>query len=175
MQAMKLGSAKEVVGVDLDENPLEVAKENANLNQVRAKFVQSDAFNYMRDMIRTGRKFDVVVLDPPKLIRNRAEIEEGTRRHFDLNRLAMRLVAPGGLLLSCTCSGLLQESEFMRLLCSAARQAGPEITPATAEKKARHAAREMKIIARTGAAPCHPVGGNDPETDYLNAAWMILE
>lgn len=175
VQAMKLGSAKEVVGVDLDENPLEVAKENANLNQVRAKFVQSDAFNYMRDMIRTGRKFDVVVLDPPKLIRNRAEIEEGTRRHFDLNRLAMRLVAPGGLLLSCTCSGLLQESEFMRLLCSAARQAGPEITPATAEKKARHAAREMKIIARTGAAPCHPVGGNDPETDYLNAAWMILE
>lgn len=175
VQAMKLGRAKEAVGVDLDESPLEVAKENANLNQVRAKFVQSDAFNYMRDLIRTGRKFDVVVLDPPKLIRNRLEIDEGTRRHFDLNRLAMRLVSPGGLLLSCTCSGLLQESEFMRLLCSAARQAGPEITPATADRKARHAAREMKIIARTGAASCHPVGGNDPETDYLNAAWMILE
>jgi 23S rRNA (cytosine1962-C5)-methyltransferase len=174
VQAMTLGRAKEVVGVDLDEAPLQVAKENANLNQVRARFVQSDAFNYMRDMLQAGRQFDVVVLDPPKLIRNRSEIEDGTRKHFDLNRLAMRLVRPGGLLLSCTCSGLLQETEFIKLLCSAARQAGPEVSPATAERSARHAPRDMQFLARTGAAPCHPVGGNDPETDYLNAAWMVL-
>lgn len=174
VQAMKLGGAKDVVGVDLDEAPLQVAKENANLNQVRARFVQSDAFNYMRDMLQAGRQFDVVVLDPPKLIRNRSEIEEGTRKHFDLNRLAMRLVRPGGLLLSCTCSGLLQETEFVRLLSSAARQAGPQVAPATADRSARHASREMQFIARTGAACCHPVGSNDPETDYLNAAWMVL-
>ena len=174
IQAMKLGKAKEVIGVDLDETPLKVAKENANLNQVRAKFVQSDAFNYMRDMINAARQFDVVILDPPKLIRSRMELDEGTRKHFDLNRLAMRLVKPGGMMLSCTCSGLLQETDFMKLLCSAARQAGPEISPARDGKGARHAARDMQIIARTGAAPCHPVGGNAPETDYLNAAWMVF-
>ncbi|MEZ6125664.1 MAG: class I SAM-dependent rRNA methyltransferase [Planctomycetaceae bacterium] len=175
VQAMALGKAKEVIGVDLDDAPLQVAKDNANLNQVRARFVQSDAFNYMRDMISTGRQFDVVVLDPPKLIRTRAEIEEGTRKHFDLNRLAMRLVKPGGLLLSCTCAGLLPESEFLNLLCSAARQAGEEVSPATSERAARHAARDMQIIARTGAAPCHPIGGNHSETEYLKAVWMVLQ
>lgn len=174
VQAMKLGKAKEATGVDLDESPLKVAAENAKLNQVRARFVQSDAFNYMRDMIRADRQFDVVVLDPPKLIRSRVEIEEGTRRHFDLNRLAMRLVKPGGLLLSCTCSGLLSEPEFLKLLCAAARQAGPETERARDGRGARHAPREMQIINRTGAAPCHPVGSNNPETDYLNAAWMVL-
>lgn len=174
IQAMKLGQAKEVTGVDLDEAPLAVAKENANLNQVRARFVQSDAFNYMRDMLNAGRQFDVVILDPPKLIRTRMEIEEGTRKHFDLNRLAMRLVKPGGVLLSCTCAGLLSDFEFQKLLCSAARQAGKEITPAMDGKAARHAARDMQIIAKTGAAPCHPVGGNNPETEYLKAAWMVL-
>ena len=107
VQAMKLGKAKEVTGVDLDETPLQLAKENANLNQVRAKFVQADAFAYMREMLSNGRQYDVVILDPPKLIRTRTEIEEGTKKHFALNRLAMRLVKPGGLLLTCTCAGLL--------------------------------------------------------------------
>lgn len=174
IQALKLGEAKEAIGVDLDEEPLAIAKQNANLNQVRARFVQSDAFNYMRDMIAANRQFDVVVLDPPKLIRTRAEIEEGTRKHLDLNRLAMRLVKPGGVLLTCTCAGLLPEREFMSLVCAAARQSGREITPATAEKGARHAARPMQILAKSGAASCHPIGGNCPETEYLKAAWLTL-
>lgn len=174
VQAAKLGNAAEVTGVDLDEEPLKVARENAGLNQVRARFVQSDAFNYMRDMLAVGRQFDVVVLDPPKLIRSRSEIEEGTRKHFDLNRLAMRLVRPGGLLLSCTCAGLLPEQEFVNLLINAARQGGEEISAATADKAARHASRPMQIIARSGAAPCHPVGSSCPETEYLKAVWMVL-
>ena len=86
------------------------------------RFVQADAFLYMREMLQQNRQFDVVVLDPPKLIRARDEIEEGTRKHFDLNRLAMRLVKPGGLLLSCTCSGLLKEADFLAI-CRAARRA----------------------------------------------------
>ena len=84
---------------------MRLARENANLNQVRIRFVQADAFTYMREMIAQGRQYDVVVLDPPKLVRRRAELEEGTRKHFDLNRLAMRLVRPGGLMLSCCCWG----------------------------------------------------------------------
>ena len=62
------------------------------MNQARVRFVQADAFSYMREMLQQDRQYDVVVLDPPKLIRGRAELEEGTRKHFDLNRLAMRLV-----------------------------------------------------------------------------------
>jgi 23S rRNA (cytosine1962-C5)-methyltransferase len=174
VQAKKLGNAAEVTGVDLDEDPLQLARDNANLNQVRVRFVQSDVFIYMREMLQQGRQYDVVVLDPPKLIRNRAELEEGTRKHFDLNRLAMRLVRPGGVLLSCCCSGLLQEADFLRLLCSASYQAGPVTEAATAERTERHASRPMQILARTGAAADHPVAAGVPESEYLKAVWMRL-
>jgi 23S rRNA (cytosine1962-C5)-methyltransferase len=174
IQAKKLGGATDVIGVDLDADPLELAKENANLNQVRIKFAQADAFAYIRDMFATGRTFDVVVLDPPKLIRSRAELEEGARKHFDLNRLAMRLVAPGGIMLSCTCAGLLSHDEFLRMIYASARQAGREIAPATEERGARHAARQVQILAKAGAAADHPVATNCPETEYLQAVFMRL-
>lgn len=174
IQAKKLGGAKEVTGVDLDEAPLALAKENANLNQVRVKFAQADAFAYIRDMAAGGRTFDVVILDPPKLIRSRAELEEGARKHFDLNRLAMRLVAPGGMMLSCTCAGLLSHEEFVRMIYAAARQAGSETAPATAERGAWHAPRQVQILAKTGAAADHPVATNCPESEYLQAVWMRL-
>ncbi|HEY6565309.1 MAG TPA: class I SAM-dependent rRNA methyltransferase, partial [Pirellulaceae bacterium] len=83
LQAKRLGEAAEVTGVDLDEVPLQLARENAALNRVQIRFVRADIFPFMRDALRAGRKYDVVVLDPPKLIRNRQELEEGTRAHFD--------------------------------------------------------------------------------------------
>jgi 23S rRNA (cytosine1962-C5)-methyltransferase len=126
----------------------------------------------MRDMLAGGRRFDVVILDPPKLIRTRAELEEGTRKHFDLNRLAMRLVAPGGLMLTRTCAGLLTHDEFLRLVYASARQAGEQISPATDQQYARHAPRHVQILAKTGAAADHPVAANCPETQYLQAVLM---
>lgn len=166
IQAKKLGGAKDVIGVDLDEAPLKVARDNANLNQIRAKFIQADAFAYMRDMMTNHRQFGVVVLDPPKLIRSRAEIEEGTRKHYALNRLAMQLVAPGGMFLTCTCAGLLPSNEFQRLIMAAARHASSD-DRATARR-----GREIQILARTGAAPDHPISGSCPQTEYLQAFWI---
>jgi len=174
IQAMRLGGAKEAIGVDLDAEPLALAKENANLNQVRVRFTQADAFAYIRDMAAGGRQFDVVVLDPPKLVRSRAELEEGARKHFDLNRLAMRLVAPGGLMVTCTCAGLITSDEFLRMIYASARQAGPEVSPATADRGARHAARHVQILAKTGAAADHPIATNCPEGEYLQAVWLRL-
>lgn len=164
VQAARLGQAEQVTGVDLDHVPLALARENANLNQVRVKFVQADAFAYMREMVGQGRTYDVVVLDPPKLIRTRAEVEEGTRKHFALNALAMQLVAPGGLLLTCTCAGLLSQDEFTRLVVAASRRVE------TLEGQGR----DLQIIARSGAAPDHAVLGNCLETEYLKAIWAIV-
>lgn len=172
VQAMRLGNAAEVTGVDLDEEPLRLARENANLNHVRVNFVQADVFAYMRDMLRNGRQYDVVVLDPPKLITSRAEVEEGTRKHFDLNRLAMQLVKPGGVLLSCSCAGLLPEAEFLRLLYAAARQAGPPSASSSPEAPPRRSPRLLQVLAKTGAAADHPVASNCPEGEYLKAVWM---
>ncbi len=175
VQAKRLGNAADVTAVDLDEKAIAIARDNARLNQQKVNFVHADAFGYMRDMIANGRTFDVVVLDPPKLIRNRRELEEGTRTHLDLNRLAVQLVADGGLFLSCTCSGLLEEAEFLRLLQTAARQAGK---PARSEGSGPAApapsvpSRSLQILAKTGAAPDHPVAADCPETEYLKAVWM---
>ena len=170
IQAKVLGRAAEVTGVDLDERAIEVANGNARLNQVRVNFVHADVFGYMRDMLQNGRQFDVVVLDPPKLIRNRREIDEGTRKHLDLNRLAMQVVRPGGLLLTCTCSGLLSETEFLRLLQTAARQANsPSQTSGVGIGRP---GRSLQILARTGAAADHPVSPECPETEYLKAVWL---
>ena len=123
---------------------------------------------------RLGRQYDVVVLDPPKLVRSRAELEDGTRKHFDLNRLAMRLVRPGGLMLSCCCSGLLKEPDFLSLLCSAAYQAGPLVSPATAEASERHAAAADADSRPHRHAADHPVASSVPESEYLKAVWMRL-
>jgi 23S rRNA (cytosine1962-C5)-methyltransferase len=170
IQAKRLGKASEVTAVDLDEKAIALARDNARQNQQKVNFVHADAFGYMRDMIANGRTFDVVVLDPPKLIRNRREIDEGTKTHLDLNRLALQLVADGGLFLSCTCSGLLEEAEFLRLLHSAARQAGKPVG------REGHAGsppeRRVQVLAKTGAAPDHPVASDCPETEYLKAIWM---
>ncbi len=175
VQAKHLGKAADVTAVELDEEPLKLAKENAKLNQAKINFVQADVFPYMRDMLRNGKKFDVVVLDPPKLLRNREEIEDGKRKHFDLNRLAMQLVNPGGVLLTCSCAGLLPDEEFQRMICSAARQAGPEICDENSlDARVRHAPRDMQIIDKTGAGADHPILGNCPESEYLKAYWLRM-
>jgi 23S rRNA (cytosine1962-C5)-methyltransferase len=174
VQAKKLGQAAEVTAVELDEEPLKIARLNANQNQVKVNFVQSDVFPYMRDMLKNGRRFDVVVLDPPKLIRSREEVEEGSRKHLDLNRLAMQLVKPDGLLLTCTCAGLLGGDEFQSLVCSAARQSGGPLPSNDPETRPRNAPRDMQILARTGAGPDHPIGGNCPESEYLKAFWIRM-
>lgn len=201
IQAKRLGGARAVTAVELDAEPLRLARENANMNQVRIDLVEADVFAYMRDMLRGGRQYDVVVLDPPKLINTRRELEEGARKHLDLNRLAMQLVRPGGLLLSCSCAGLLSEEAFLRLLYTAARQAGPPpsdvagtapnqpiatapsgagsgsgVAPSAAAARSAHssgaAGRTLQVLARSGAGPDHPVAANYPESEYLKAVWM---
>ena len=174
IQAKKLGGAAEVIGVDLDEGPLALAKENANLNQVRVKFVQADAFAYMRDMLAGGRKFDVVVLDPPKLIRSRAELDEGTQE-------ALRPQPPGDAprrprrhLLSCTCAGLLPPERVRAPGHERLPPGRPGNLPRHRRQLARHAPRQMQILAKTGAAADHPVATNCPEREYLSAVWMRL-
>jgi 23S rRNA (cytosine1962-C5)-methyltransferase len=165
VQAAKAGQASDVTGVDLDEAPLAMAKKNADMNQTRVRFVQSDAFAFMRDMLRIGRQYDVVVLDPPKLIRSRNELEEGTKKHFDLNKLAIQLVKPGGILLTCSCAGLLDEVSFQSIVRSAAKATGFD------EEGKPNPPRTLQFLHSSGAAPDHPVVAHCPETGYLKSLW----
>jgi 23S rRNA (cytosine1962-C5)-methyltransferase len=158
IQAKRQGQATDVTGVELDEDTVQLARENANLNQLKINFVQAEVFGYMRDMLRNQRRYDIVVLDPPKLIRSRNEIEDGRHKYFDLNRLAMQLVNRGGLLLTCSCSGLLDMNEFTKIVCAA-----PEV------------GRRAQILAKGGAAADHPISTNCPETEYLKTIWVKLD
>ncbi|MBX9656273.1 class I SAM-dependent rRNA methyltransferase [bacterium] len=167
VQAKKLGNAADVTAVDLDEKAVALAKENANLNQSRLNVVHADAFAYMRDMLRLGKRYEVVVLDPPKLINSRLEIEEGKRTHYDLNRLAMQLVEPGGVLLTCSCAGLLQPEEFTDLVLAASRHT----LPADGDMNSRQG-RRVQILDKSSASADHPIADNCPETEYLKAVWL---
>ncbi|CAN5759248.1 class I SAM-dependent rRNA methyltransferase [soil metagenome] len=158
LYALVNGEAEDVTGVDLDEKAVALARENANLNQVRPTLVHADAFGYMRQMALNGRSYGALVLDPPKLIPSRTEAELGKRKYLDLNTLAMNLVEPGGLFLTCSCSGLLSAEEFLAILRISARRAG----------------RSARILAVTGASPDHPVGLEALEGSYLKAVWLLL-
>ncbi len=123
LNALVRGQAREVTCVDLDEKAVALARENGNANNVRLDVVHADAFGYARQMAQNAKSYGVVVLDPPKLILDRDEISAGKRKYFDLNVLAMKLIEKGGLLVTCSCSGLLGPPEFLALL------APPQETP----------------------------------------------
>ena len=156
LNALVRGKAREVTCVDLDEKAVALARENGNANNVRLEVVHADAFGYMRQMGLNGKTYGVVVLDPPKLIPDRDLIPAGKRKYFDMNVLAMKLVEQGGLLVTCSCSGLLDAPEFVALLGAAAR----------------NAERQVQILALAGAAADHPVALNALEGAYLKVAWL---
>jgi 23S rRNA (cytosine1962-C5)-methyltransferase len=153
--AKALGGAASVTGVDLDEAAVDLARRNANLNQVRIKHVHSDAFGYLRQMQTGGQRYDVVVLDPPKFVASRDEFAEGSRKYGDLNTLGMTVLKPGGLLVTCSCSGSVSRQPFLDIVKASAHRAG----------------RQLQIVDQTGAGPDHPVMANCPESEYLKAVW----
>ncbi len=149
----KVRGAEEVTGVDLDEQALGTARQNAGLNNVRIRFVQSDLFPWLRDMIAQGQRWDVVVLDPAKQTRDREEVDQALRRYTDMNRLALQAVADGGIFLTCSCTGLVSEADFLDSVRRAAWQAG----------------RELQVFQLSGAGGDHPFLAHVRESRYLKA------
>ncbi len=157
--AKALGGAAEVVGLDLDEQALDMAKQNAKLNGAQIRFVQADLFAWLRDMIPNGERFDMVVLDPAKLTRDREDVESALKKYCDMNRLALQVVAPGGMFLTCSCTGLVSEYDFLESVRRAAWQAG----------------RTIQVFKVSGAAADHPFLLHVPEGRYLKAVFCRVE
>ncbi len=156
LAAKVLGHARDVTGVDLDEKAIAQARRNANLNQARVTWVHCDAFTWARQMQKNAELWDAVVLDPPKLVLDRDDTEGGRRKYEDLNQLALSLVRAGGIFVTCSCSGMLSEAEFERIVIKAAHRQG----------------RRVQFLKRTGAASDHPVMSNCPESRYLKVFWL---
>ena len=153
--AASRGGARSVDGVDLDEEAIAGAQINARLNGAKIEFQHADAFDFLRAAVAAGRKWDVVVVDPSKFVASRVMMETGLRKYFDLNRLAAGVVAPGGLLLTCCCSGLVDQPTFLD----------------TAGRGIRVAGRTAQVFRVTGPGGDHPILAESPEGDYLKAVW----
>lgn len=151
MNAVAGGAAK-VLAADLDEAMVEQTRTNALANKQTLTAVHGDAFELLREA-QPGAH-DLVVLDPPKWIHHKDELETGMGRYFDLNRLGFEKVARGGLVVTCSCSGSVSEDSFLRML----RDAGAA------------ARRDVRILHLRGAGPDHPVALECPETRYLKVA-----
>ena len=152
VQAAAAG-AETVLCVDSSALALEGVTRNANLNQVEARVQtrQVDAFDMLKELRAARERYDVVVLDPPALIKRRKDIKEGTLAYQRLNQMAMQVLAKDGILVSCSCSYHLERSTLRELLL----------------KNSRHLDRFIQIVEEGHQGPDHPMQPAIPETAYL--------
>lgn len=153
------GGASRAVDVDSSEPALSLAREHRRVNGFPAEeadFARADVFEDLRRRVGAGERWDVVVCDPPAFAKKRGDIERAARGYKDINRLAMTLVAPGGWLLTCSCSGQIGADLFQKIVFSAGLEAGASFS----------------LIARQGAGADHPVSLDCPEGEYLKGFWL---
>jgi 23S rRNA (cytosine1962-C5)-methyltransferase len=152
--------ASEVVGIDSSGPVLAMAVDNAFLNNVRqVRFERADVKSYLNELHGEGRRFDIVVSDPPKYAADRRSVDKALRAYRDLHLRAIRLVAEGGLLAASSCSGLVGADDFERTLREAAYDVG----------------RSVRLLHRGGQAPDHPVLATCPEGRYLKFMLACVE
>ena len=148
------GGAREVSAIDSSGSAIAVARENLAANALDAsslEFKEADVFLHLRELRNRGEKFDLIILDPPKFAPTAAQVENASRAYKDINLLALKLLAPGGLLATFSCSGGVSADLFQKIVAGAALDAGGD----------------AKIIERFGPAADHPVALEFPEGDYL--------
>jgi 23S rRNA (cytosine1962-C5)-methyltransferase len=150
-------NADSVIALDSSSHALERAKKNAALNGIdNIEFVEANAFEYLREMESEGATFDTIVLDPPAFAKTRRSLPAALRGYKDINLRAMRLLAPGGMLYTASCSFHLSKSLFIEMLEAAASDSGRQI-----------ALREMR-----GQSVDHPEILTIPETGYIKGALL---
>ncbi|HRU06569.1 MAG TPA: class I SAM-dependent rRNA methyltransferase [Candidatus Brocadiia bacterium] len=146
------GKAREVIGVDRSERAIDLAARNAQLNGLaNTTFRLADADEEMWKLRQEGEVFDMVVLDPPRFARSQAGVSKALEGYQKVNFLALRLLAPGGVLVTCSCSQHVSPDDLLMAVNKAATQAG----------------RVVQILEARGQAPDHPVIASCPETGYL--------
>jgi len=154
------GGATRVCAVESSKDAIQIARENLAANPLDAskiEFVQADVFSHLRTLRDRNEKFGLIVLDPPKFAPSAAQVQKAARAYKDINLWALKLLAPGGLLATFSCSGGVSAELFQSIVAGAAVDAGGE----------------AKIIERFGAAADHPVALEFPEGEYLKGLLVL--
>ena len=152
---------RQVTGIDASRASLEVAERNLVANRAHISadvdWIEADAFEILRDWSHAGQSFDVIVLDPPAFAKSKRAVEGALRGYKELNLRALKMLRPGGLLVTCSCSHHVGWAELEGAVAAAAADSQ----------------RRVRLLERRGAAPDHPVVLNLPETEYLKC--LVLE
>jgi 23S rRNA (cytosine1962-C5)-methyltransferase len=149
-----LGGAKSVIALDESGSAIEMARKNVTFNhldQSKIKFIEADVFKQLRFFRDQGKQFDMIILDPPKFAPTRSQVNKASRGYKDINLLAFKLLRPGGILFTFSCSGGIDAGLFQKIVAGSALDAGVE----------------AQIIERLSQDADHPVALNFPEGAYL--------
>ena len=141
----------QVTGVDSSRPALEVADRNALLNQREIEWIEANAFDLLKDYSAAGRQYDTIVLDPPAFAKTRKNLETALRGYKELNLRALKMLRPGGTLVTCSCSYHVSEPDFVAMVAEAARDAH----------------KTLRLLERRTQAKDHPILPGVPETAYL--------
>ncbi len=152
-----------VTGVDSSRPALEIAEQNEQLNHAahrcgEIEWIEANAFDLLKDYASAGRQYDTIVLDPPAFAKTKRAVATALRGYKELNLRALKMLRPGGVLVTCSCSFHVSEAEFLEMLGSAAADAG----------------RRVWILEKRGQAQDHPILLNVPETAYLKCIIVKL-
>lgn len=159
---------RQVTGIDASRTSLEIAERNLAANRKQAgkkakwadvEWIEADAFEILRDWSQAGEKFDTIVLDPPAFAKSKRAVEGALRGYKELNLRALKMLRPGGLLITCSCSHHVGWADLEGTVAAAAADAQ----------------RRVRLLERRGAAPDHPVVLNLPETEYLKCLVLEME
>jgi len=151
--ALKCGGAAAVTGIDSSEAALALARNNAILNGVadRCEWIHEDVRTALDQLAGAKRLFDGVILDPPRMARTRGGLERALQGYIRLNEAGLKVLRPGGILVTCSCSGLVSRDDFAEVVAETARRSG----------------RNLQILEHHGQPADHPVSATCPETEYL--------
>jgi 23S rRNA (cytosine1962-C5)-methyltransferase len=142
---------EKITGVDSSRPALEVADQNATLNRLEIEWIEANAFDLLKDYAASNQQCDTVVLDPPAFAKTKRDLDSALRGYKELNLRALKMLRPGGVLVTCSCSYHVSQSAFLEMLASAAVDAH----------------RTLRLLEVRGQGKDHPVLLNVPETAYL--------
>ena len=148
-----------VTGVDSSRPALELADQNASLNGCEIEWIEANAFDLLRDYSDSGKQYDTIVLDPPAFAKTRRVLDTALRGYKELNLRALKMLRPGGILVTCSCSYHVSEADFLTMLTDAALDAR----------------RTARILEKRGQAQDHPVVLGIPETSYLKCLILAVD
>ena len=151
--------ASDVIGLDASEKAIKLASENAALNGLSAQFEIADVFDELRRLEKDRERFGCIILDPPAFVKSRAKVREALKGYKEINLRAMRLLEPGGALVTCSCSHHIDQDLFTEMLIDAAHSAG----------------RQARLLEMRSQARDHPMLLAARETQYLKCAVLLID